>query len=97
MAFAVWHSYILVVLFSNCIKRRMAEAHGNRTHQGSFSPPSPVLKTGRPTSDRCTSMRTLLRGNPHFNQKLPDSHSAEQRHGQPHHALKNTAPQGGQG
>ena len=30
-------------------------AHGNRTHQGSFSPPSPVLKTGPPTSDDCAS------------------------------------------
>ena len=28
---------------------------GNRTHQGSFSPPSPVLKTGPPTSDDCAS------------------------------------------
>ena len=33
----------------------MAEAHGNRTHQGGFSPPSPVLKTGPPTSDDCAS------------------------------------------
>ena len=33
----------------------MAEAHGNRTHQGSFSPPSTVLKTGSPTSDDCAS------------------------------------------
>lgn len=30
---------------------RVAEAHGNRTHQGDFSSPSPVLKTGPPTSD----------------------------------------------
>ncbi len=29
----------------------VAEAHGNRTHQGDFSSPSPVLKTGPPTSD----------------------------------------------
>jgi DNA invertase Pin-like site-specific DNA recombinase len=33
----------------------MAEAHGNRTHLGSFSPPTPVLKTGPPTSDGCAS------------------------------------------
>ena len=34
----------------------LAEAHGNRTHLGSFSPPTPVLKTGRPTSDRRASL-----------------------------------------
>ena len=33
----------------------MAEAHGNRTHRGNFSSPPPVLKTGRPTSDRRAS------------------------------------------
>ena len=34
----------------------MAEVHGNRTHRGDFSSPPPVLKTGRPTSDRRTSI-----------------------------------------
>lgn len=34
----------------------MAEVHGNRTHPGDFSSPTPVLKTGAPTSDACTSM-----------------------------------------
>ena len=41
------------------VGNKLAEAHGNRTHQGSFSPPSSVLKTEPPTSDGCTSVRML--------------------------------------
>lgn len=37
----------------------MAEAHGNRTHLGGFSPPTPVLKTGPPTSDGRASVKIL--------------------------------------
>ena len=37
----------------------MAEAHENRTHQGDFSSPSPVLKTGAITSIARTSNRLL--------------------------------------
>jgi len=39
---------------------KLAEAHGNRTHPGSFSPPTPVLKTGRPTSDRRASVTEFI-------------------------------------
>ena len=42
------------------IKLIMAEAHGNRTHRGDFSSPPPVLKTGRPTSDRRASICDCL-------------------------------------
>ena len=52
----------------------MAEAHGNRTHQGGFSPPSPVLKTGSPTSDDCASVRIIAQSCVKVNFKVRTVH-----------------------
>jgi hypothetical protein len=53
----VWFhvNYIQVIVITNI----MAEVHGNRTHLRGYQPLTPDLKSGRPTSDLCTSVAVL--------------------------------------